>query len=145
MSGANDWQSAIGEASSQEAKVVLDVVGLLKRYASGEREFMSIDLAGSNLQGVNLRGAELSYADLSEADLQAADLRGVDFSYANLSHANLLQADLRGAILMGTNLKGANLQTALLSKADYDSSTRFPDQFDPVGANMGKTDQHSSA
>ncbi|MGD1905724.1 MAG: pentapeptide repeat-containing protein [Leptolyngbyaceae cyanobacterium] len=53
---------------------IATVTELLKAYASGQRSFVSLNLANGNLKGVDLKGADLSYADLSEADLSNANL-----------------------------------------------------------------------
>ncbi|MBD2774239.1 pentapeptide repeat-containing protein [Iningainema tapete] len=112
------------------------VAALVEMYAEGKRDFSRAELGNADLQGVNLRGADLSYADLSEANLKNANLRGADLSYTDLSQANLSDADLRGALLISANLRQASVRGANLEKADYDYSTHFPLDFDPVKAGM---------
>ncbi|MGF2035799.1 MAG: pentapeptide repeat-containing protein [Nostoc sp. CmiVER01] len=109
---------------------------LVESYAAGKRDFSKAELGNADLQGINLKGSDLSYADLSEANLSGANLRGTDLSFADLGQANLKDANLKGALLMSTNLRQANLKGANLEKADYDRSTNFPQDFDPVKAGM---------
>ncbi|MDZ8222299.1 pentapeptide repeat-containing protein [Nostoc sp. ChiVER01] len=109
---------------------------LVESYAAGKRDFSKAELGNADLQGINLKGSDLSYADLNEANLSGANLRGTDLSFADLGQANLKDANLRGALLMSTNLRQANLKGANLEKADYDRSTNFPQDFDPVKAGM---------
>lgn len=86
---------------------------VLKRYAAGERAFLSI-----NLNEANLSGANLSRADLSGANLSVANLSGSNLSGANLSRAKLNVTKLSGANLSGANLSEANLNVANLTLAD---------------------------
>ncbi|TAE61634.1 MAG: hypothetical protein EAZ76_13605 [Nostocales cyanobacterium] len=134
---------------------------ILKLYASGIRDFSpnihedEIHWDGINLSGANLSESELhifiTNANLRKINLSKCDLRDTDFtnsdlSHANLESANLESADLRGANLTGANLKNANLEWSNLESANlkgadlrgvkledvnYDSSTQWPDDFDP--------------
>ena len=109
---------------------------LVESYAAGKRDFSKAELGNADLQSINLKGSDLSYADLSEANLSGANLRGTDLSFADLGQANLKDADLRGALLMSANLRQADLKGTKLEKADYDRSTHFPEDFDPVKAGI---------
>ncbi|MEH2435167.1 MAG: pentapeptide repeat-containing protein [Nostoc sp.] len=122
------------EVNSQQP--INSAATLVESYAVGKRDFSKAELGNADLQGINLKGADLSYADLSEANLSGANLRGTDLSFADLGQANLKDANLRGALLMSTNLRQADLKGANLEKADYDRSTNFPQDFDPVKAGM---------
>ncbi|MEH2423979.1 MAG: pentapeptide repeat-containing protein [Nostoc sp.] len=122
------------EANSQQP--INHAATLVESYATGKRDFSKAELGNADLQGINLKGSDLSYADLSEANLSSANLKGADLSFADLSQANLKDTDLRGALLMSANLRQAELKGANLKKADYDHSTHFPDDFDPVKAGM---------
>ena len=124
----------MSEVNSQQP--INSVAALVEKYTEGKRDFSRAELGNADLQGINLRGADLSYADLSEANLRGANLRGTDLSYTDLSQANLSDADLRGALLISANLRDADLSGANLEKADYDRSTYFPLDFDPVKADM---------
>lgn len=102
------------------------------------------NLHQANLIGAVLQDADLNEADLSEAILNGADLTGADLRGANLARADLNWADLSGANLQGAHLQGANLAWANLGTADlaganltgaqYNSHTRWPEQFDPQAA-----------
>lgn len=122
------------EANSQQP--INSVATLVENYAAGKRDFSKAELGNADLQGINLKGSDLSYADLSEANLSGANLRGTDLSFADLGQANLKDSDLRGALLMSANLRQADLKGTKLEKADYDRSTNFPQDFDPVKAGM---------
>lgn len=116
---------------------VIDAQELLRRYASGERDFKGIilhrdDLRGAELHSVNLYGAHLSYVKLRGANLSDSNL-SADFVFSNLRNANLrclneeyiscpkfIYSDLREANLVGiemscVNFTGTNLQGAVIS------------------------------
>ncbi|MEH2010988.1 pentapeptide repeat-containing protein [Nostoc sp.] len=122
------------EVNSQQP--ISSAATLVESYAAGKRDFSKAELSDADLQSINLKGSDLSYADLSEANLSGANLRGTDLSFADLSQANLKDTDLRGTLLMSANLCQADLKGANLEKADYDRSTHFPQDFDPVKAGM---------
>ncbi|MDZ8186739.1 MAG: pentapeptide repeat-containing protein [Nostoc sp. ChiSLP02] len=124
----------MSEVNSQQS--INNAAAILESYAAGKRDFSKAELGNADLQGINLKGSDFSYADLSESNLSGANLRGTDLSFADLSQANLRDADLRGALLMSANLREADLKGAKLEKADYDRSTHFPENFDPVKAGM---------
>ncbi|BAZ33176.1 pentapeptide repeat-containing protein [Cylindrospermum sp. NIES-4074] len=109
---------------------------LIERYAAGQRDFSKAELSDASLPGVDLKGCDFSYADLSAANLSGANLRGCDLSFADLSQANLRDADLRGALLISADLRHADITGAKLEKADGDSTTHFPQNFDPVQAGV---------
>ncbi|GAB4511578.1 MAG: hypothetical protein Tsb0020_29420 [Haliangiales bacterium] len=118
------------------------------------------NLRGAKLPGANLRGAHLPGADLTGADLQGANLRGANLREAKLQAANLPGADLCGADLCRANLRGANLEGADLCEVNsqvadlkdanreginlhhalYDSTTKWPEGFDPATAEMTRVD-----
>ncbi len=91
-----------------------------------------IDLTEADLWHSNLSGADLTMANLNSAHLDHADLSGADLAGADLSHASLVQADLRGANLEGT----------ALGSAHYDSTSRWPKDFDPAEAGATLADGH---
>lgn len=86
-------------------------------------------LRKATMQEADLSRALLVKADLSGAFLEGADLRGALLTEAILTHAGLAHADLRNADLTGAVVTGANFDGAL-----YDSSTRWPQGFDPSEA-----------
>ncbi len=121
------------------------------RLTLGTRdEFVNFDLRGQDLSGFYLAGK-----DFSGAKCDGADLRGTNLSGTNLSWASFVKADLRGAKFNATMLTpstslypsadltpgaiapggkplgDAKLQAITLKGAKYDSSTEWPDDFDP--------------
>jgi len=105
-------------------------------------DFGNADLTGVCLARANLYQAFLNQTNLRHADLEDAILRGSDLEDADLGFANLKRADLSvsgvGGLtrLGGANLIGANLDGANLTGALYDSTTRFPDGFEPRSHGM---------
>lgn len=124
------------------------------------------DLRGVNLEEAVLEGAELSYAILEGVNLKGADLYWVILFGANLKNSNLENVSLNGADLKEACLRGANLKNAdlgidnlggatqlqgadltdtkldgvIITRAEYDKKTKFPNSFDPVVHGMICTD-----
>lgn len=108
---------------------VLTATELLRRYASGTRDFSgaSVDVGSyrdAHLTGADLRGADLTKANLSDANLSGASFTGAKlggcvFNDANLSDADLSGADLAEAQLRRANLRRANLTDARCDNADF--------------------------
>jgi len=61
---------------------------VLRRYATGERNFRGVNLRGQSFKGEDLSGANFSGADIREANFSGADIRGANFSKAYLRNAN---------------------------------------------------------
>lgn len=98
---------------------------LLDRYATGERDFRSlqlpgIDLSGTTLRDVNLAGATLAQANLRNADLERADLTAAELPAAHLDGAILYRAELKNALLDSATLVGSNLSHANSERADFE-------------------------
>lgn len=107
-----------------------------------------LGLCGLRLRGAVMQSADLSHATLDGVDLRGADLRGANFEGATLYMVDLSGADLRGAQLSfdtegrvlfseadlrGADLQGAtNLHQVYWDGARYDSSTKWPQGFDPT-------------
>ena len=89
-------------------------------------EVIEISASAQKLVGGDLREVDLSHTNLTGSFLVDACFAGADLRYARLVRANLSGADLRGA-----NLRGAKLRLANLTRAKYDSSTTWPDGYDP--------------
>lgn len=96
----------------------MNVEELLKRHATGERNF-----SGAKLSEVNLSGANLSKADFTEANLSVANLCSCNLSEVNFRKAKLNVAKLSGANLSKANLQEANLNVANLTLADLSQAT----------------------
>ncbi len=112
--------------------------------------FVGIDLRSQDLSGFYLAGK-----DFSGAKFDGGDLRGTNLSGTNLSYTSFAETDLRGAKFNatmltpsttlypspglapgaiapgGTPLRDATLQAIALVGAKYDSSTEWPEGFDP--------------
>jgi uncharacterized protein YjbI with pentapeptide repeats len=88
-------------------------------------------LDGSNLSEANLSGTNLSWASLA-----GADLRGAKLSKTSLKPGEYLKPDVGlkpGAIVPGdTPMGDALTQGIYIKEAKYDTSTEWPDGFDPV-------------
>jgi hypothetical protein len=93
----------------------------LRRARFGSAPMAHIDLSGADLRQANL-GTSLADADFSGADLREADLYRAHLSGANFSHADLRGADLRHAY---------GIETAIFDQTNYDSSTKWPEGFNP--------------
>ena len=72
--------------------------------------------------------AEAASQPDGRVDARGANWSGCALGPADLSGAKLCRTDLRG-----TDLSGSNLEDADLRLARYDTSTRWPDGFDPCG------------
>ncbi len=113
------------------------------------------DLSGVDLSGVDFKGARIdkatkiddkwllvwkiinspiSDANLSETDLSGANLSGAFLNDPNLSGADLSGADLSGVDLSGADLSETDLRETDLSEARYNTSTKWPGNFDPKEA-----------
>lgn len=112
--------------------------GASLRHAS----FVRANLEDCALQAADMQCAILSGARLGHSGLEGAKLRDADFSSAELIGARLMgavmdrsrlvNANLQGADLSGANLAEADLSGAVLQDVRYNSSTRWPEHFDPV-------------
>jgi hypothetical protein len=96
----------------------------------------STTMRHTNLARALMRHIDLENSDLEDTDLRQADLGGARLSNASLYKAHLQGADLRGADLRKTDLRGANFQGARLESADLrdarvDSTTVWPEGFQP--------------
>ncbi|KAF3890232.1 MULTISPECIES: pentapeptide repeat-containing protein [Nostocales] len=113
---------------------------LLRRYATGERDFADIKfsarlLDGEDLREINLSGADLIRVDLSGTNLRNANLSGArlicaNLTAANLEGANLFGADLSGADCIGTNFRDADLSETILSGTDFTGADLYGVEMD---------------
>jgi uncharacterized protein YjbI with pentapeptide repeats len=65
---------------------------VLRRYATGERDFRRINLRGQSFKGRDLSGADFSEADIRGTTFRHANLRGANFTNikAGLEHQSVL-------------------------------------------------------
>ncbi|GAA3778948.1 pentapeptide repeat-containing protein [Micromonospora maritima] len=90
--------------------------------------------------GADLRGARLVETDLRDADLREADLREANLRKTRADGAVFHRADLRLADLRGADLGTATLTEARLDGALASDLTRWPADFDALGAGVVVTD-----
>lgn len=103
-------------------------------------------LAGKNLTDARLRRIDGSYSSFNKSTLDFADLGNADLRHATFYDARLPGADLRGADLTCARLTGtrfyvelegfptlanAKLEGANLNNIIYNSSTVWPNGFNP--------------
>ncbi|MEM7593746.1 MAG: pentapeptide repeat-containing protein [Cyanobacteria bacterium P01_A01_bin.83] len=118
----------------------MEVEELLKRYATGERRFINVNLSGADLSGLDFGrkgGKGIIYnqrIDFSGANLSGANLSGTNLSWAMIEFANLREANLSGANLDGVNFEGTCLIDAILTDANI-TGCSFPGA-DLTGANL---------
>lgn len=111
-------------------------------------KFYGANFSGSNLRNSNLhgslfvkanfceailKGAVLDLVQADEADFSRASLRIASLRDANLKNCLFDRADLTGADLSRASLHGADLTTAVLTHArfdgaQYDESTKWPEE-----------------
>ena len=123
--------------------------GYFQKGSLNYAHFDGADLCGANFNWAQLRQAQFEGADLSQAffnnaflwraNLNSARLFQANFDAAFLIDASCDGADLSRASLIGANLRGtrftrAALDGALLTGALYDGLTRWPKEYEPVGA-----------
>ncbi len=101
-----------------------------------EANLSRANLYKANLYRTHLKGANLRRAEFEETKLFRPTLTDADFSEVDLSKAkvDLDGADLKNAKLFETNLEGINLNRAILTGAEYSSSTKWPENFNPKRA-----------
>jgi hypothetical protein len=80
--------------------------------------------------------ANLANANLNQANLRTTDLTGADLTGASLKGTDLTSADLQTANLSGADFTGTDLSRTILTDASADSTTKWPDGFDPVSAGV---------
>jgi len=89
------------------------------------------NLTDANMSGTILSAAVLYKANLTRANLNEAKLIGVSRS-ADFSSANLTNAVLTNTRLAGVNFVSANLSHLDLTNSEYNASTQWPTDFDPI-------------
>jgi uncharacterized protein YjbI with pentapeptide repeats len=105
--------------------------------APGVSTLRGRSFAGSDLYWAMLEGSDLSGCNFAGTDLRGANLKGALLVGANLGGANLGTDNLGAATrLQGADLSDAILDLCILAGAEYDSRTRFPEDFSPEAAGM---------
>jgi hypothetical protein len=88
-------------------------------------------LSGLTLDGADLHDVSLPCLRVTNVSLRGANLDGVNLQASVLLNCDLRGASLRGAHLTGCDLRGARLDRAILSEAEYQTTTQWPPGFDP--------------
>lgn len=147
LQGANLQQANLKELNLTRAELmevrldeaVLTNANLTKACLNGAFLVKEAKLKGAILVEADLRNAFLNGADLTEANLTEANLEQAYLIGAKLNNAKLTGANLAGARLNEADLTGADLTSAVLTKvhltrAVYDDTTQWPDNFNPARA-----------
>jgi uncharacterized protein YjbI with pentapeptide repeats len=128
----------------------LDLTGIRwPEFFSLPPYFIGASFVGSNLSG-NVVGSSFMEADFTRAILTGADLKhqmcyGASFREAVLEGADLRDADLTEADLRGTDLSTARLAGGMVVEtrflgARFDTHTKWPEGFNPIGAGAVRVD-----
>lgn len=97
---------------------------LLRRYASGERDFSGVDLSYISLRDFSMFKVNFSNANLKGAKFTVAVMNYVNFSGADLSETRLA-GEFAGCSFKSAHLKGANLRGSDLTGADFTDADLF--------------------
>jgi hypothetical protein len=142
--------------------IVRDRDGKVLHEVGGANDLESCDLRRADFSGQVLEGINIADSDLREADCTGADMywanafmancegaifRDAQLNGADLKETNFRGADLRGAYIsfdnlngpaemQGADLTGALLDDAVLTGCEYNDSTVFPEDFDPIAHGM---------
>ena len=118
----------------------------------------SVDFTNANLTNTKLTFSNLSGANCKCANMRGSYLFGVDFTNANLIGTDLSDTNLQGANLVNADIditmvdklhdvryeyNSSTFTNTNFTKAKYDSTTKFPDWFNPEKAGMIKLDKYS--
>lgn len=131
---------------------------LNRRVRFLNEDFSAFELTTVQLGGKSITGCGFQDSDLRSATLDRSSVRSCDFSAANLQNASFRRTRFTGCTFRGADLRwadlthasfgkqntgtgrgacdlgGAQLEGARLSKVAYDSSTIWPEGFDPRAA-----------
>jgi hypothetical protein len=107
----------------------------LERADLSDGHLDGVDFSHLSLFKARLGGATMTRCRMVATDLSYAQLRGVDLRNADLRAANVLEADLGRANLCGADLSSTrHHSSAVLRKARFDRTTKFPHGFDAEAA-----------
>jgi len=91
--------------------------------------FQNSNLVNSAFSSSSFQMADFRDANLQETEMNYSRLRNAVFDGADLSHVKIYSTDLDGA-----DFRNADLSGITLTKSFYNSSTRFPEGFEPSQA-----------
>jgi uncharacterized protein YjbI with pentapeptide repeats len=86
----------------------------------------------ASCRNADLTGICLANAYLDDADLTGACLRGANLAGAFMNRTNLTNADLRDAYFSPFETAGAIFDGIILTGAEVDEWTPWPEGFDPL-------------
>ena len=128
-----------------ESGSVITFEGADFSFANLRNSFVRCNMQNTNMKGadlrnirlyrVNLKGANLSDANLNNAEIYEVDFTGADFQGASLGFNARGRIDMSDANLCGADLSKLENTDRIYWRDGirYDSSTLWPDDFDPNG------------
>jgi len=138
FSGGNFTQTLFEDARLDRVLFIgatLDRALLSTRFTDGAN-FTGASLVNAGLRGMGGIGvvfadANMSGVEMDDSFFHFSDFRNVNFAGADLGEFTAEDSDFRGA-----DLSSAVNIDSLFPRSVYDSSTRFPQGYDPQGAGM---------
>ncbi|WP_178997029.1 pentapeptide repeat-containing protein [Paenarthrobacter nitroguajacolicus] len=100
-------------------------------------QFKDANLSKANFFGAHMAGSELTKADLSKGRFYQTDLKNARLGFANVDGADFVTANLSGADFRVENIDKAKLVGEANTTVCYDSTTKWPDGFQPPPMNSG--------
>ncbi|MEG3834402.1 MULTISPECIES: pentapeptide repeat-containing protein [unclassified Microcoleus] len=102
----------------------ITVEELLRRYATGDRDFRNIileyaDLSGVELQNIDLTGAQFNYVNLSRLNLHRCELGSAQFWYCNFREAKITSSHLEYSRFFDCDLRGFNSSRCDISSVNF--------------------------
>lgn len=94
--------------------------------------FRNIGFVNSNFENTSFSGCRFENVWFSHAQLYGTDFRAATFTDVDFSNARIVGADFRGAEFLRCDFSGAQ----------FDESTRWPEDFDPTAAGALKMEDH---
>ena len=134
-------------------KLILDYqdvssTDMATRFANYDRcSFTRIKAHGTSFQGCTITNTAMWQLQAEDVDFSNTDLSSSPMHYSNLRRANFANAILANTGLKHSNLEGCNMvgsdlslfafdTTTRLLGCEFDSTTTFPDAFDPLDRGM---------
>ena len=146
------------EIRASDVQAALEVLGQKMFHSpSALRKIVHADLRKSDLSGLNLEDSFFSNCQLSWTHLTTTNLEKSMIMYSDLSMVNMFDAHLEASSFTSTNVTEADFDEAHLDQAEFfninfeeakgldaahlhgstaDSSTKWPEGFDPASAGV---------
>ena len=105
--------------------------------------FIKVNLDKLNFKNSNIKTCDFWEASLKNSNLSLTKIKNCIFTDANLSNSNLKYSNLDNSNFTHSNLRGADFSGAIIKNSNfrdayYDKSTKWPKNFNPVGALLVK-------